>query len=158
MVLLCNTPLLGPPPREIFEPVPRRDYVEALVHGTGGLLQKVESDTCNVVLTLARIWSGVVTDEGRFLPNFYLRKVGNLRLEATLGVGDHSPVRGLANYVSQAHHTREGGRCKAERAVGERASDAHEAPCRGRSEHRVRQKEPAHERDNHAEPELGGRR
>jgi predicted nucleotidyltransferase len=63
MVLLGNTPLLGPPPREIFERVPRRDYVEALVHGIGGLLQTVESDTCNVVLTMARIWSGVLTDE-----------------------------------------------------------------------------------------------
>ncbi len=63
MVLFGDTPLLGPPPREIFEPVPRRDFVEALLHGIDGLLQTVESDTCNVVLTLARIWSSVVTDE-----------------------------------------------------------------------------------------------
>ena len=63
MVLLGDTPLLGPPPREVFEPVPRRHYVDALVHGIDELLQEVESDTTNVVLTLARIWSGVVTDE-----------------------------------------------------------------------------------------------
>ena len=65
MVLLGDTPLLGPRPVEIFEPVPRRDYVHALVHGIDELLRTVESDTRNVVLTLARIWSGIVTDEVR---------------------------------------------------------------------------------------------
>lgn len=65
MALLADTPLLGPPPAEVFEPVPRSDYVDALVHGIDGLLQDLESDTRNVVLTLARIWSGLVTDEVR---------------------------------------------------------------------------------------------
>jgi predicted nucleotidyltransferase len=65
MVLLGDSPLLGPPAREIFEPVPRRDYVDALVHGIDGLLEDVESDTRNVVLTLARIWAGIETDEVR---------------------------------------------------------------------------------------------
>lgn len=63
MVLLGDTALLGPPAAEIFDPIPRRDYVEALLHGIDGLLETVESDTCNVVLTLARIWTSVVTDE-----------------------------------------------------------------------------------------------
>jgi predicted nucleotidyltransferase len=36
MVLIGDTPLLGPPAPEIFEPVPRRDYVDALVHGIDG--------------------------------------------------------------------------------------------------------------------------
>lgn len=65
MVLLGYTPLLGPPAAEIFEPVPRRDYVDALVKGIEGLLRTIESDTRNVVLTLARIWSGIETDEVR---------------------------------------------------------------------------------------------
>jgi predicted nucleotidyltransferase len=65
MVLLADTPLHGPSPGEIFEPVPRRDYVAALVQGIDELIHDIESDTRNVVLTLARIWSGVVTDQVR---------------------------------------------------------------------------------------------
>ena len=63
MVLLSDTPLLGPAPSDLFEPVPRRDFVQALAHGVDELLTTLESDTCNVVLTLARIWCGVVTDQ-----------------------------------------------------------------------------------------------
>lgn len=65
MVLLGDTPLLGPPAAEVFEPVPRPDYVDALVHGIEGLLTSIDSDTRNVVLTLARIWSGIETDAVR---------------------------------------------------------------------------------------------
>lgn len=65
MVLIADTPLAGPSPTDVFEPVPRRDYVAALTHGLDGLLQDLESDTRNVVLTLARIWSSIVTDEVR---------------------------------------------------------------------------------------------
>ena len=65
MVLLADTPLHGPPPGKIFEPVPRSDYVAALVESIDELIHDIESDTRNVVLTLARIWSGVVTDQVR---------------------------------------------------------------------------------------------
>jgi predicted nucleotidyltransferase len=65
MVRLADTPLLGPPPAEVFEPVPRRDYVQALVDGIDELVQTIDSDTRNKVLTLARIWSSLVTDEVR---------------------------------------------------------------------------------------------
>jgi streptomycin 3"-adenylyltransferase len=65
MVLLGDTPLLGPPAAEIFEPVPRRDYLDAMVRGIDDLLRGLESDTRNVVLTLARIWSSIQTDEVR---------------------------------------------------------------------------------------------
>ena len=63
MVVLADTPLQGPPPTEVFEPIPRQDYRAALVHGIDGLLAEIDTDTCNVVLTLARIWIGCVTDE-----------------------------------------------------------------------------------------------
>lgn len=63
MVLLADHSLLGPPPAEVFEPVPRRDYLSALTHAIDGLLEEVGSDTTNVLLTLARIWFGIVTDE-----------------------------------------------------------------------------------------------
>lgn len=63
MVLAADAPLQGPAPAEIFDPVPRQDYLAALVHGINGLLQDVETDTRNVVLTLARIWNGITTGE-----------------------------------------------------------------------------------------------
>jgi predicted nucleotidyltransferase len=63
MVLVADCSLLGPPPAEVFDPVPRRDYVASLVHGIDQLLAKVGSDTTNVVLTLARTWRGVSIDE-----------------------------------------------------------------------------------------------
>jgi predicted nucleotidyltransferase len=65
MVLLADTPLHGPPPGKIFEPIPRDDYVTALVHGIDELIEEIETDTFNVVLTLARIWCGIVTGEVR---------------------------------------------------------------------------------------------
>jgi streptomycin 3"-adenylyltransferase len=61
MVLLADRPVLGPPPAEVFEPVPHDDLVRAIVGGVGSLLGDLEGDTRNVILTLARIWSTVAT-------------------------------------------------------------------------------------------------
>ena len=61
MVLLGNTPVLGPPPAEIFDPVPRDDLVRAIVGDIETLLGDLDGDTGNVILTLARIWSTVAT-------------------------------------------------------------------------------------------------
>jgi predicted nucleotidyltransferase len=61
MVLLANHPLLGPPPAEVLDPVPHADFITAIVSGIDGLLRDLDSDTCNVMLTLARIWSTVAT-------------------------------------------------------------------------------------------------
>ena len=61
MVLLANTPLLGPSPAEIFDPVPHDDLVRATVGDIDSLLGNLDSDTGNVVLTLARIWSTLAT-------------------------------------------------------------------------------------------------
>lgn len=65
MVLLGNRPLFGPPPAEILDPVPRGDLVRAVVEGIPGLLDGLEPDTANVLLTLARIWTTVATGEIR---------------------------------------------------------------------------------------------
>lgn len=65
MVLAGDTTLFGPPPAEVFDPVPRRDYVDALAAGVDGLLADLEWDTRNVILTLARVWAGIATDELR---------------------------------------------------------------------------------------------
>jgi streptomycin 3"-adenylyltransferase len=61
MVLLGGTRVFGPPPSEVFDPVPHDDLVDAMIAGIDGLVADLESDTRNVILTLARIWSTVAT-------------------------------------------------------------------------------------------------
>jgi predicted nucleotidyltransferase len=61
MVLLCDRPLLGPPPAELLDPVPASDLAAAMVGDLGALLDDLEPDTRNVILTLARIWSTLAT-------------------------------------------------------------------------------------------------
>ncbi len=61
MVLLGNTPVFGPPPAEIFDPVPHDDLISAIVGDIDALLADLDEDTRNVILTLARIWSTVAT-------------------------------------------------------------------------------------------------
>jgi streptomycin 3"-adenylyltransferase len=63
MALAGDTALLGPPPAEVFDPVPRADYLNAILRDTETVEEYLEWDTRNVVLTLARIWSAVVTEE-----------------------------------------------------------------------------------------------
>jgi predicted nucleotidyltransferase len=63
MTLVGDKPLFGPPPAEVFEPVPRRDYIDAVLRDTQTVDEHMEWDTRNVVLTLARIWSAVATSE-----------------------------------------------------------------------------------------------
>jgi hypothetical protein len=60
-VMLANTPVLGPPPAEIFDPVPSDDLLSAMVGDIDRLRGDIDSDTRNVILTLARIWSTVAT-------------------------------------------------------------------------------------------------
>lgn len=55
----------GPPPARLREPVPWQDLVASLVHGLDGLMQDLETDTRNVILTLARIWITLATGEIR---------------------------------------------------------------------------------------------
>jgi predicted nucleotidyltransferase len=61
MVLNGDRTVLGPAPSEILDPVPRRDLVSAMADGVTGLVESVESDTRNVVLTLARMWCTLAT-------------------------------------------------------------------------------------------------
>jgi streptomycin 3"-adenylyltransferase len=62
-VLQANHPLFGPPPAEILDPVPRADVRRAMIDGIPGLLVNLETDTANVLLTFARIWVTLVSDE-----------------------------------------------------------------------------------------------
>ncbi len=65
MALAGNHALFGPPPAEVLAPVPIDDVRRAIVAGIPGLFRDIESDTRNVLLTLARIWSTLVTNEIR---------------------------------------------------------------------------------------------
>lgn len=66
LVLHANIALLGPPPADVFDPVPRRDYVAGLVSTIDEWLEDLNETNLgirNVVLALARIWCSVSTDE-----------------------------------------------------------------------------------------------
>lgn len=65
MALAGNRPIFGPPPAEVLDPVPLNDVRRAIVAGIPGLFRDLESDTRNVLLTLARIWSTLATSEIR---------------------------------------------------------------------------------------------
>jgi predicted nucleotidyltransferase len=65
MVLAGDHPLTGPPPAQVLAPVPRADLLRASVAGIPGLLDGLDGDTRNVVLTLARIWNTLDTGEIR---------------------------------------------------------------------------------------------
>jgi streptomycin 3"-adenylyltransferase len=55
--------LFGPPPHELLDAVPAADVQEALLLQVAGLLADLESDTRNVLLTLARAWLTRATGE-----------------------------------------------------------------------------------------------
>ena len=65
MVLAHGKPLFGPRAAELLDPVPRADLLRAMVDEIPGLLDDLPSDTRNVLLTLARMWTTVVTGEVR---------------------------------------------------------------------------------------------
>jgi predicted nucleotidyltransferase len=64
--LAGNAPLFGPPPADVLDPVPPADLRRAMVAGVAHLLEDLEWDTRNVLLTLARIW--VTLDTGEIVP------------------------------------------------------------------------------------------
>lgn len=61
MVLLANRPLLGPPAADLLDPIPKADLLEAATDGIESLREDLASDTRNVLLTFARIWTTAVT-------------------------------------------------------------------------------------------------
>lgn len=65
MVLQGNAVLIGPPPAQLLDPVPHDDLIRGAVAGIPHLLSDLESDTRNVLLTLARIWTTLQTGQIR---------------------------------------------------------------------------------------------
>lgn len=61
MVLRGDAPLDGPPPADLLDPVPPSDLARAIVAGVPRLMEEVETDTRNVLLTLARVWTTLAT-------------------------------------------------------------------------------------------------
>ena len=65
VLLLGGQPLFGRAAAEVFDPVPAADLDRALLDVIPGLLADLESDTGNVILTFARIWTTLATGEIR---------------------------------------------------------------------------------------------
>ena len=59
-------PLLGPPPSELLPVVPDRDRCRAIADALPTLMDTLDGDERNVLLTLARMWRTLVT--GEFVP------------------------------------------------------------------------------------------
>jgi len=65
MVHGSGRPLLGPSAAELLDPVPHDDLVRAMRDELPSLLDDLDADTRNVLLTLARIWTTLATGEIR---------------------------------------------------------------------------------------------
>jgi streptomycin 3"-adenylyltransferase len=61
MVLQANRPLFGPPPAELFGPIPWADVRRGMLESIPALLSYLDGDERNVALTFVRIWSTLTT-------------------------------------------------------------------------------------------------
>jgi hypothetical protein len=68
-VLLKSKTLWGPAPEQLLAQVPYHDFMQAMLHDVGRLATDLENNTRNVLLTYARIWSTLATDEIRSKPS-----------------------------------------------------------------------------------------
>lgn len=67
-VLLKSHTLMGESPKQLLDPVPYSDFIKAMLHDLDRLSAELEQDTRNVLLTYARIWSTLETNEVRSKP------------------------------------------------------------------------------------------
>jgi len=58
-VLLASLTLVGDGPEKLLCKVPYHDFISAITDELPNLVPDLDSDTRNVLLTLARIWSTV---------------------------------------------------------------------------------------------------
>ena len=65
MVRESGLALMGPNATQVLDAVPRADLVRAMVDGVPSLMADLADDTRNVLLTLARIWTTIVTGDIR---------------------------------------------------------------------------------------------
>ena len=65
MTRISGRPVIGPPAEELFDPIPATDVERSIIDSLAALRSELDSDTRNVILTLARGWMTVVTGEIR---------------------------------------------------------------------------------------------
>jgi len=58
-----DAPLLGPPPADVFDPVPAADLEQAMLGSIDDFFAKFDTDTANTLLVLARVWTTLATGE-----------------------------------------------------------------------------------------------
>jgi predicted nucleotidyltransferase len=92
---LRGTALLGPPPAEVLDPVPPSDLRRAIVAGVPSLLGDLDTDTRNVLLTLARILATLTA--GEILPKDVAAELVAHRLSA--GPARAALVRARQMYI-----------------------------------------------------------
>lgn len=68
-ILLKSHTLAGENPEQLLAPVPYCDFMKAMLNDLDRLTDELEDDTRNVLLTLARIWSTLVTNKIRPKPD-----------------------------------------------------------------------------------------
>lgn len=61
-VLLANKTLVGPSPETLLSKVPYQDVLRATEDSLASLIENLDHDTRNVLLTYARIWAMLMTD------------------------------------------------------------------------------------------------
>ncbi len=61
-VLLANKTLVGPSPEKLLSKVPYQDVLRATEDSLASLIENLDHDTRNVLLTYARIWAMLMTD------------------------------------------------------------------------------------------------
>jgi predicted nucleotidyltransferase len=65
IALRGDAPLAGPPPADVFDPVPAADLERAMLHSIDDFFAKFDTDTSNTLLVLARVWTTLATGEIR---------------------------------------------------------------------------------------------
>ena len=83
MVRQSGRALIGPPPGQLLDPVPRPDLVRSMTDELPSLLGDLEDDTRNVLLTLARMWVTAVT--GQIHPKNVAAEWAAVRMPDDLG-------------------------------------------------------------------------
>ncbi|WP_258956706.1 DUF4111 domain-containing protein [Legionella sainthelensi] len=67
-VLLKSHTLMGENLEQLLDSIPYRDFIKAMLHDPDRLSVELEQGTRNVLLTYARIWSTLETNEVRSKP------------------------------------------------------------------------------------------
>ncbi len=68
-IFLASQTIYGPAPDQVLDRVPYQDFVRASTDALDNLLEDLDYDTRNVLLTLARIWSSLETGAIRSKPS-----------------------------------------------------------------------------------------